>query len=145
MKRESLLTGAAVALAIAACASAPPGGEARLSRPAVIGHSLGGSIGLMLAARHPDLVGRLMVVDMPPFVGVMFGPPGATPESVRAVADQIRARILSEPPGSPTGMLEQMIPSMTRIDTMRPMLAQGVRDSDRRTAANAFQDRKSVV
>lgn len=225
MKRESLLTGAAVALAIAACASAPPGGgarvsarpfvsdrltvvtrgtgrdiillpglvshrdvwagvaerledryrlhlvqvngfaglpaganadgpvaapvaeeiaryigEARLSRPAVIGHSLGGSIGLMLAARHPDLVGRLMVVDMPPFVGVMFGPPGATPESVRAVADQIRARILSEPPGSPTGMLEQMIPSMTRIDTMRPMLAQGVRDSDRRTAANAFHE-----
>ena len=37
--------------------------EARLNRPAVVGHSMGGTIGMMLAARHPTLVGRLMVVD----------------------------------------------------------------------------------
>lgn len=64
--------------------------EAGLSRPAVVGHSMGGTIGMMLAARHPDLVGRLMVVDMLPFMGAMFGPPGSTAESVRPVADQIR-------------------------------------------------------
>jgi pimeloyl-ACP methyl ester carboxylesterase len=38
-------------------------------RPAAIGHSMGGSIGMMLAARHPDAVGKLMVVDMFPFMG----------------------------------------------------------------------------
>ncbi len=37
-----------------------------LKKPAVIGHSMGGTIGLMLAARHPDLPSKLMVVDMFP-------------------------------------------------------------------------------
>src|SRR5688572_20110059 len=47
--------------------------EARLDRPAIIGHSMGGTIGMMLAARHPTSVGRLMVVDMMPEMGEMFG------------------------------------------------------------------------
>ena len=37
-----------------------------LKRPAVVGHSMGGSIALMVAARHPGAVGRAMVVDMVP-------------------------------------------------------------------------------
>src|SRR5687768_692280 len=50
--------------------------ESSLARPAIIGHSMGGTIGMMLAARHPGSVGRLMVVDMVPFMAVMFGPAG---------------------------------------------------------------------
>jgi pimeloyl-ACP methyl ester carboxylesterase len=38
----------------------------RLVRPAVVGHSMGGSIAMMLAARHPQAVGKVMVVDMIP-------------------------------------------------------------------------------
>ncbi|QAY76925.1 alpha/beta fold hydrolase [Sphingosinicella sp. BN140058] len=37
-----------------------------LRKPAVIGHSMGGIIALMLASRYPDLPGRVMVVDMVP-------------------------------------------------------------------------------
>jgi pimeloyl-[acyl-carrier protein] methyl ester esterase len=44
-----------------------------LKRPAVIGHSLGGESALMLAARHPGLVSRVMVVDAYPFLGLLFG------------------------------------------------------------------------
>lgn len=44
-----------------------------LDRPAVIGHSMGGTVGMMLAARHPDLVGRLMVVDMMPQPTSLYG------------------------------------------------------------------------
>jgi len=114
--------------------------EQGLERPAVIGHSMGGSIGMMLVTRHPDTAGRLMVVDMPPFLGMMFGPPGTTAESVRPVADQIRAQMLADPPVSSTGMMEQMIPNMTRTEAMRPVLLQQVRGSDRRTVANAFHE-----
>ena len=37
--------------------------EQGLQKPAVVGHSMGGTIAMMLAARHPDSVGRLMVVS----------------------------------------------------------------------------------
>src|SRR5687767_6758235 len=58
--------------------------EAGLKRPAVIGHSMGGTIGMMIAARHPDRIDRLMVMDMMPSMGEIFGGPNPTPESVRA-------------------------------------------------------------
>jgi pimeloyl-ACP methyl ester carboxylesterase len=54
--------------------------ETGIGRPAVIGHSMGGSMGMMMAARHPDVVGRLMIVDAVPFMGVMFG--GTSAEGV---------------------------------------------------------------
>lgn len=44
-----------------------------LRRPAIVGHSMGGAIGMMVAARHPQLVGRLMVVDMLPRPTSMYG------------------------------------------------------------------------
>ncbi|RHW19444.1 alpha/beta hydrolase [Sphingomonas gilva] len=45
----------------------------KLEKPAIIGHSMGGLVGMMLASRHPDRVGRLMVVDALPFIGTLFG------------------------------------------------------------------------
>lgn len=42
--------------------------------PAVIGHSLGGLTAMMIAARDPKEVGKLMVVDSLPFFGMLFGP-----------------------------------------------------------------------
>jgi pimeloyl-ACP methyl ester carboxylesterase len=34
----------------------------RLDRPIVVGHSLGGMVSIMLAARHPELIGGLVIV-----------------------------------------------------------------------------------
>lgn len=44
-----------------------------LRRPAIVGHSMGGMIAMMVAARHPERVGRLMVIDMLPNPTNMFG------------------------------------------------------------------------
>ena len=111
--------------------------ERKLQRPAVIGHSMGGTIGMMLAARHPELVGRLMVEDMPPFGGLMFG---STPESVRPLADQTRDSLLAQHARGQPGMLEQMYPTMTRVEAWKPRLMQGLRDSHRPTVVNAFHE-----
>jgi N-formylmaleamate deformylase len=46
---------------------------ARLRRPAIVGHSMGGTLALMVAARHPALVGRVMVVDMLPQPAGLIG------------------------------------------------------------------------
>ncbi len=111
--------------------------EAKLQRPAVIGHSMGGTIGMMLAARHPQQVGRLMVVDMMPYLGAVYVP-GANPEKVKAAADQQRAAILASPPGG--GMLGQMFPTMTLKKDKLPMLLDGLKASDKQTVANAFHE-----
>ena len=47
--------------------------DRHLQRPAIIGHSMGGTLAMMIAARRPDLVGRLMVVDMYPQPAGLFG------------------------------------------------------------------------
>lgn len=112
--------------------------EAGLARPAVIGHSMGGTIGMMLAARHPDVVGRLMVVDMMPSMGTFFGPAGETPEGLRGIADQARAQILEAPPG--TGFIAQLFEGMTLNTQMQPVLMRLARESDPRTVADAFHE-----
>ncbi|HEX8240631.1 MAG TPA: alpha/beta hydrolase [Allosphingosinicella sp.] len=49
-----------------------------LDRPAIVGHSMGGSIAMMIGARHPGAAGRVMVVDMLPSPVRPFGVrPGA--------------------------------------------------------------------
>ncbi|HWH18392.1 MAG TPA: alpha/beta hydrolase [Allosphingosinicella sp.] len=45
----------------------------RLDRPALIGHSMGGTLAMMIAARQPQLAGRVMVVDMLPQPSGLFG------------------------------------------------------------------------
>lgn len=49
--------------------------DRRLERPAIVGHSMGGSIAMMVAARHPRSAGRVMVVDMLPSAARPFGVP----------------------------------------------------------------------
>jgi len=47
--------------------------DRRLDRPAIVGHSMGGTLAMMIAARHPGLAGRIMVVDMLPQPAALFG------------------------------------------------------------------------
>jgi pimeloyl-ACP methyl ester carboxylesterase len=114
--------------------------ESGLQKPAVIGHSMGGSIGLMLAARHPRLVGRLMVVDMVPFLGVMFMKPPATVEGVRPVADQIRAQMLAATPEDYARRQADTIATMVQTRSALPMLVEHGRLSDKRASTNAFHE-----
>jgi len=57
----------------------------KLDHPVVIGHSLGGFLALSLAAKYPDLPGRLVIVDSYPFFAALANPQ-ATPDSARASA-----------------------------------------------------------
>lgn len=114
--------------------------EQGLNRPAVIGHSMGGWMGMVLAARHPELVGRLMVVDMLPFMGAMFGPPGATPDQVRPVADQIRDSIRAVPLDQRRARAEQTIAGMVRTEGLREAPIQHVLDSDYDVVARAYHE-----
>ena len=115
--------------------------EARLERPAFIGHSLGGGIGLGLAVRHPGAVSRLMVVDMPPWMGAFFGWPGSlTPERTASLAAEVRAAW--ETPGDEPwrARITTSVNSMIRTDSLRPRaIAQGLA-SDRGVSARVMRD-----
>ena len=90
----------------------------RLDRPALVGHSLGGTLAMMVAARHPDAVSKVMVVDMMPFMGAMFAA-NATPPSVEPVAAQIRAGIAGSPAAGREAMTRQTIAGMVRTESLR--------------------------
>lgn len=114
--------------------------EQNLTKPAVIGHSMGGTIGLMLAARHPDSVGRLMVVDMVPFMGAMFGGLGATAQSVTPVADQIHAGMMSGPEEAYRQQSVAAVTGMIATESKRAGPLQDAATSDRAASSNAFRE-----
>ena len=114
--------------------------EAGLERPAIVGHSMGGSWALLVAGRNPGLVSRVMVVDMLPFIGAMFGGPNATAESLRPIAEQIRAGMASATPEARRAQIEQMMAGMIRTEALRPRAIEQSLSSHPPTSAQGFHD-----
>ncbi|MGV3482416.1 MAG: alpha/beta fold hydrolase [Sphingobium sp.] len=114
--------------------------EARLKRPAVIGHSMGGTIALMIGARHPAAIARLMVVDQVPFMGMMFGPPGSTGETIRPTADAILAQMRANSAEAREKSIGAMTGGMVKTDAERPAVVKSALDSDRAVTENTFHD-----
>lgn len=114
--------------------------EQNLNKPVVVGHSMGGTIGLMLAARHPDLVGRLMVVDMVPYLGLMFAGPTADPAAVAAVADQVYAGQANATRADYDTRSAAAITGMIDDAAARAGPLEDGRTSDQQVAAAAFRE-----
>jgi pimeloyl-ACP methyl ester carboxylesterase len=112
--------------------------EEKLAKPALIGHSMGGTIGMMVAARHPDTVGKLMVVDMFPFIGMMFGAMDA--EKARPIADAMRARSARATPEERAAERERTINSMINTVAERTGPLEDSLATNPDTAANAFSE-----
>jgi pimeloyl-ACP methyl ester carboxylesterase len=113
--------------------------EAGLRRPALVGHSLGGSWAMMVAARNPGLAARVMVVDMVPFLGGMVGGPGATAESVAGIAGQFRDGMRTRGPQR-DAMVAQTIDTMVRDESLRPLALRHSMTSDPDVSAQAMYD-----
>lgn len=113
--------------------------QAGLDRPAVIGHSMGGLSGLLLAQSHPDLVGRLMTVDSLPFYSAMFGP-SVTAEQAAPFAAQAVAAILSSDDAAFESQQVQTAASLARDPATRQAMVRWSLDSDRHALASAMKD-----
>jgi len=114
--------------------------EAGLKQPAVIGHSMGGTMGLMLAARHPDALSKLMVVDMYPYLGTFFAAPGAKPEQITAVADAIAAGNLAASPDQRRQRANDTIVGMVDTESMRAGAIDDSVKSDAGVSTRAFRE-----
>jgi pimeloyl-ACP methyl ester carboxylesterase len=113
---------------------------AHLARPAIVGHSMGGSLAMIVAGRHPQPAGRVMVVDMLPFLGAMFGGPGATPDSIRPIAAQIRQGIASSSGDARRHQIEQTIAGMVRTEAARPVVVAQSLASDPAVSGQGMYD-----
>ncbi|MDP2764311.1 MAG: alpha/beta hydrolase [Brevundimonas sp.] len=113
--------------------------EAGLERPAVIGHSMGGMTGLLLAQQHPDLVGRVMSVDSLPFFGALFGPQ-VTAETARPFAEQAAAGMLAADEAGFRAQQAQTAIGMARDPATRTAMVEWSMASDRRALASAIRE-----
>tara|TARA_R110002167_G_scaffold27139_7_gene92604 strand:+ start:1602 stop:2552 length:951 start_codon:yes stop_codon:yes gene_type:complete len=110
-----------------------------LEAPAVIGHSMGGLSGLLLAQAHPELVGRLMIVDALPFYSVLFGPT-ATADSARPFAAQFAAAMLAADDATFRAQQAQAAQGLARDPAMRETMVDWSMASDRHALAAALTD-----
>jgi pimeloyl-ACP methyl ester carboxylesterase len=106
--------------------------EAGLKRPAIVGHSLGGSWAMLVAAR--------LVVDMFPFMGAMFAGPTATPDTLRPIAEQIRQGISSGRGDPRKAQIEQTIAGMVKTESARPTIVAQSLASDPAVSGQAMYE-----
>lgn len=90
---------------------------ATLRAPVVMGHSLGGTLGLQLAETHPEHMSKLLIVDALPFYGVLAGGPAATADSVRPIAEGFRSQMKGRMPEPVArAMMGQMVTAPADVD-----------------------------
>ena len=112
---------------------------ATLDRPAVIGHSMGGLSGLLLAQQHPTAVSRVMSVDSLPFFSAMFGPQ-VTPQTARPFADQAAASILNADEAAFRVQQERTAVGMMRDEAGRAAMVDWSMASNRQAMASAIRE-----
>lgn len=110
-----------------------------LDHPAVIGHSMGGFTGLMLARQHPGDVGRLMIVDSLPFFSGMFGPQ-ATAQNVEPQARAMRDAIAAADDATFTAQQNGGIARLMKSEPHRAEVVGWGVASDRATFAQAMYE-----
>jgi pimeloyl-ACP methyl ester carboxylesterase len=111
----------------------------KMKAPAIIGHSLGGETALMIAARHPCLVGSVMTVDSLPFYSLLFNP-AATASSVRPQADAIRDRLLSQSDEEATAAAGPALGRLIKSELARPDAILWSINSNRGVVARAMHE-----
>ena len=106
----------------------------------VVGHSLGGVLGLMLAAdKQGKTVKQLVVVDSLPFLPGIQNP-AATVEQVKPMAEGMRQGMRNAPTEGLRAQLTPMMAGMTRQTERIEDLVQWGLNSDRHTTAQAMYE-----
>jgi len=107
--------------------------------PAVIGHSMGGLTGLILARRHPERVGRVMIVDSLPFFSAMFGPQ-ITAAAVEPQARMMRDQLIAMDAASFAAQQQIGVARLAKTESYRPTIAAWSVASDRTAFAQAMYE-----
>ena len=113
--------------------------DKQLDHPVIVGHSLGGFLGLWIGEKEPAIARKLIVVDAPPFLGVYFKP-DATAETIKPIAEKFRAGMQNDTPeqfrAQSTTFLQKMIGSPDQANR----LGEETGKSDPKVAGEAYYE-----
>jgi pimeloyl-ACP methyl ester carboxylesterase len=110
----------------------------KLKSPKIIGHSIGGLVGMMLTLQHPEDVGSLMIVDSLPFYGALFGANDAAAAMPQAAA--MRDSILAETQDAYAQGEEKFIRSLVKSPEGRKAATKWAVASDKSVVARAMYE-----
>ncbi|MCB2377877.1 alpha/beta hydrolase [Hymenobacter sp. BT635] len=109
----------------------------KLNKPVVVGHSLGGFMGLWLSTTQPEAVGPLVIVDSLPFMSAIQNP-SLTAETAKPMADGMRQQMRQGK--MPMPAQRQMVSSLVTDTARVTQLARWGQASDPATVAQAMYD-----
>jgi pimeloyl-ACP methyl ester carboxylesterase len=114
--------------------------QSKIAKPAIVGHSMGGLVALMLAKAHPEDVGKLMIVDSLPYIGEIFAP-GATVAALEPQAKAMRAGMAAAygKPANPATNAA-LAARMALKPTSRATVADWAAKADARVSAQAMYE-----
>jgi N-formylmaleamate deformylase len=113
----------------------------KLTKPTVVGHSLGGFMALALSAAQPDAIGPLVIVDSLPFMAAIQNP-ATTVESVKPTADKMRQQMKLG--HMPAAAQRQMVAGMVTDTARQTLIARWGMASDPATTAQAMYDMYTI-
>jgi pimeloyl-ACP methyl ester carboxylesterase len=112
---------------------------AKLKKPAIAGHSLGGLMALKLAADKPDFVDRVLVVDALPFFPLLFNP-AATVESVKLQAAAMREHLLAQTDEVRVTAARESAVRMAKSEANQKAVGEWTASSDPKVVAKAMYE-----
>lgn len=108
-----------------------------IEHSAIIGHSLGGLLALMLAGAHPEDAGKLLIVDSLPFYGLVFSP-NATVDMLRPQAQSMHDSLIAMTPDQFAASQPLFASRLVASAEGQKIVAAGSIASDRTVFANAM-------
>ena len=109
----------------------------KLTKPVVVGHSLGGFLALALSVAQPEAVGPLVILDSLPFLAAVQNP-AATVASAQPMADNMRQQMKKG--RMPAAAQRQMVNGLVTDTARQALLARWAQASDPATTAQAMHD-----
>ncbi|MGV8838033.1 alpha/beta fold hydrolase [Cellvibrio sp.] len=109
----------------------------KLQKVTLVGHSLGGTLSLMLALKAPELVDRLVIVDALPFYPAIQNP-ALTAELMRPQAEQMRVMMNNQSQADYEKNAAANMQGMSNNPARLPLLIEWSKNSDRATTTQAM-------
>ena len=109
----------------------------QLDRPVIIGHSLGGFLGLWLSVTEPPAIGPLVILDSLPFLAAVQNP-ALTVAAAKPLADGMRQQMRQG--GLSSAQQRQMVAGMVTDTSRQTQLARWGAASSPATVAEAMYD-----